>query len=88
MPMTSPRQEFLSAMFRILGQKAICYCVLRNYQNIYEDASSDVDLLVAPADVPRTEDCLAEAAAASSPEAAITPIIVTPRPADFASSEG
>jgi len=64
--MTSPRQEFLSAMFRILEQKAIRYCVLRNYRNIYEDASSDVDLLVTPEDVRRTEDCLAEAAAVSN----------------------
>ncbi len=64
--MTSPRQEFLTALFRILEQKAICYCVLRNYQNLYADASSDVDVLVAPADVGRTEDCLAEAASASN----------------------
>jgi hypothetical protein len=64
--MTSPRKEFLAAMFRTLEQKAIRYCVLRNYQNIYEDASSDVDLLVAPADLRRTEDCLAVVAAASN----------------------
>src|ERR1035441_7377446 len=64
--MTSPRKEFLAAMFRTLEQKAIRYCVLRNYQNIYEDASSDVDLLVAPADLRRTEDCLAVVAATSN----------------------
>jgi thymidylate kinase len=64
--MTRPRQEFLSALFHILEQKAIRYCILRNYQNLYEDASSDVDMLVTPEDVRRTEDCLAEAAAASN----------------------
>ena len=59
------RREFLEALFRILNQKTVPYCVLRNYQNIYDDPSSDVDLAVEPEDVQRLRDCLTEAAAAS-----------------------
>lgn len=62
----SPRAEFLLALFRILDQKAVPYCVLRNYANIYEDTSSDVDVVVEPEHVLRFKDCLAEAAAASN----------------------
>ena len=62
----SPRQEFLLALFRILDQKAVPYCVLRNYANIYEDTPSDVDVAVEPEYVLRFKDCLAEAAAAST----------------------
>ncbi len=63
--MTSARKEFLSALFESLDRKAVPYCLLRNYQNLYEDTASDVDMLVEPESLPRAEDCLAEAAAAS-----------------------
>lgn len=62
----SPREQFLLALFRIVDQKAVPYCVLRNYANIYEDTSSDIDLAVEPEHVLRFKDCLAEAAAASN----------------------
>jgi hypothetical protein len=62
----SPRKEFLLALFRILDQKAVPYCVLRNYANIYENTSSDVDVAVEPEHVLRFKDCLTEAAAASN----------------------
>ena len=54
----SPRKEFLRALFRILEQKAVPYCVLRNYANIYENTSSDVDVAVEPQHVLRFKDCL------------------------------
>ena len=62
----NPRKEFLLTLFRLLEQKAVPYCVLRNYANIYEDNSSDIDLGVEPEQVLRLKDCLAEAARASN----------------------
>jgi hypothetical protein len=62
----SPRKEFLLALFRQLDQKAVPYCVLRNYANIYEDESSDIDLVAEPEQVLRLKDCLAEAALATN----------------------
>ena len=61
----SPRREFLMALFRLLEQRSVPYCVLRNYADIYEDTSSDIDLAVEPEQVLRLKDCLAEAALAS-----------------------
>jgi thymidylate kinase len=61
--MTSPRQALLATFFRILEDKAVPYCVLRNYANIYEDTSSDVDLVVEEPYVETMRQCLAEAAA-------------------------
>src|SRR3954470_23921914 len=61
----SPRGEFLSALFKILERHGVGYCVLRNYENLYEDESSDVDLAVQPEDVPGLEVSLAEAGDAS-----------------------
>ena len=63
--MTMPRRDFLSALFRILDEKKVPYCVLRNYQNIYEDLNSDVDLAVEPEHVLACKECLAAAAAES-----------------------
>src|SRR5947208_8411292 len=61
----SPRGEFLSALFTILERHGVGYCVLRNYQDLYDDESSDVDLAVQPEEVPALEAALAEAADAS-----------------------
>jgi thymidylate kinase len=61
----TPRREFLTALFQRLEERGVGYCVLRNYENLYEDNSSDVDLAVQPADVERLEDGLEKAAAAS-----------------------
>src|SRR5256885_1345397 len=61
----SPRGEFLIALFRILERDGVGYCVLRNYENLYDDNSSDVDLAIQPEDVQGLRNGLAEAAAAS-----------------------
>ena len=62
----SPREEFLRSLFRILDQKTVPYCVLRNYTHIYEDTGTDVDVAVESEQVLRFKGCLAEAAAASN----------------------
>src|SRR5436190_2248331 len=58
----SRRVEFLTALFRILEGRSIPYCVLRNYHNIYEDTSSDVDLAVEPEELARLKQALDDAA--------------------------
>src|SRR6266699_156942 len=60
------REEFLSALFRVLEEKGVLYCVLRNYDNIYDDPATDLDLVVAPEAVRRLQESLAEAAAAAN----------------------
>src|SRR5438445_43928 len=59
----NPRGEFLSALFRTLDQKSVPYCVQRNYQNIYAESSSDVDLLVELEHLAAINECLTKAAA-------------------------
>jgi thymidylate kinase len=59
------RSKFLSALFQALERDAVPYCVLRNYDNIYEDTSSDIDLAVEPEDIARLSNSLAEAAKSS-----------------------
>jgi thymidylate kinase len=61
--MSDSRKSFLTTLFLSLERSGIRYCVLRNYNAIYEDDSSDVDMIVEPADVARTRECLVEAAA-------------------------
>jgi hypothetical protein len=60
--MTNGRRTFLTKLFALLDQKGLRYCILRNYQTIYEQGSSDVDLIVEPADVMRARECLVEVA--------------------------
>lgn len=62
----NPRREFLTALFRILDERAVPYCVLRNYNNIYDDTSSDVDLAVESEHVLNLKACLGEAAVATN----------------------
>ncbi len=57
-----PRRRFLAALFAGLDQRQVAYCVQRNYERIYDDPSSDVDLIVEPANVPLLTECLTEAA--------------------------
>src|ERR1041385_682078 len=59
------RKEFLGILFDVLDRKAVQYCVLRNYKNIYADLSSDIDLIVEPEHLSRLKECLAEAASRS-----------------------
>ena len=56
------RREFLAALFRILERDSVPYCILRNYENIYEDASSDIDVAVEPKHVRRFRQALNDAA--------------------------
>src|ERR1051326_7999898 len=56
------RGEFLAALFRILERQSVPYCVLRNYQNIYKDTTSDVDLAVEPEELGRFKQALDDAA--------------------------
>src|SRR5689334_4174781 len=56
------RRRFLSALFQLLEQKHVPYCVLRNYEDVYEDASSDVDIAVAPSHLHAFKDCMDAAA--------------------------
>jgi len=58
-----PRRHFLTRFFDLLESKGIRYCVLRNYENIFDDDTSDVDLILEPADVGRFCECLHAAAA-------------------------
>jgi hypothetical protein len=59
------RAQFLGILFEVLEREAVPYCILRNYKNIYEDASSDIDLIVEPEQLGRLRSCLAEAASRS-----------------------
>jgi len=63
--MKTARRTFLTALFQALEREGVPYCVLRNYEEIYDDASSDVDLAVEPEDIERLTDSLEEAAKAS-----------------------
>jgi hypothetical protein len=60
------RQSFLTGLFRLLEAKGIACCVLRNYENIFADASSDVDLILEKRDVARFIESLHAAAAAAN----------------------
>jgi hypothetical protein len=59
------RTRFLLALFELLEHSSVPYCVLRNYENVYEDASSDVDIAVEPSHLAAFQQCLDAAAAAS-----------------------
>src|SRR3954447_11171110 len=59
------RKEFLGILFDVLERKAVPYCILRNYKNIYGDLSSDIDLIVEPENLGRLKECVDEAASGS-----------------------
>ena len=60
--MTNGRRTFLTNVFAQLDRAGLRYCVLRNYQTIYDQGSSDVDMMVEPTDVMRARECLVEVA--------------------------
>lgn len=62
---TGHRREFLARLFKSLDEQGVRYCVVRNYQQIYEEGDSDVDLAAQAEDLPRFEQCLAVAARAT-----------------------
>src|SRR5262249_1598162 len=63
--MSMARKAFLSALFKSLELNGVPYCVLRNYEAIYEDTGSDIDLAVEPEDIKRLTQSLEEAGRAS-----------------------
>lgn len=56
------RAEFLGILFEVLERESLPYCILRNYERIYDDGASDVDLIVEEAQVEQLQKCLSEAA--------------------------
>ncbi len=62
--MTS-RENFLTGLFRLLEANGVPYCVLRNYENIFADDSSDIDLILEKRDLARFRESLHAAAVAS-----------------------
>lgn len=57
------RRAFVEALFQVLEGEEIPYCVLRNFDDVYEDASSDLDVGVEPEQVSHFKRCLNAAAA-------------------------
>ena len=58
----STRRELLTHLFRLLDERQIPWCVLRNYNSLFDDSSSDVDLLTEPARTAAVIACCLEAA--------------------------
>ena len=63
--MKAARRAFLTTFFRILDRDGVPYCVLRNYDAIYEDTGSDIDLAVELEDLQRLIKGLEEAGQAT-----------------------
>ena len=59
----STRRELLTRLFQSLAQRQIPYCVLRNYDRLFDEQTSDVDLLTLPAQAAAVLDCCRQAAA-------------------------
>jgi thymidylate kinase len=61
----NPRKEFLLGLFRNLAERQVPYAVVRNYDDIFDNTSTDVDLAVEPEELNRLVQCLAETAVAT-----------------------
>lgn len=59
------RRDLLVRLFQLLEERQIPYCVLRNYRQLFEDSSSDVDLLTLPGRAAEVIDCCRRAGAAT-----------------------
>src|SRR5262245_23987231 len=59
------RKEFLLGLFRNLAERQIPYAVVRNYDDIFDNLNTDVDLTVEPEVLDRLTECLAESAVAT-----------------------
>ena len=59
------RRDFLEKLFDLFERNSVPYCVLRNYEDIYTDPNSDVDLCAEASELARVSHCLAEAALAT-----------------------
>jgi thymidylate kinase len=62
---TTSRKLFLEGLFRSLEADGVRYCVLRNYDNIFADTTSDIDLIIEKRDLIRFKTVLRAAAAAA-----------------------
>jgi len=60
--MIPSRRKFLTTLFASLEANGVRYVLLRNYDNLYADVTTDVDLLISPYSARRFERCLREAA--------------------------
>jgi len=60
--MINTRRKFLTTFFASLEANGVRYCILRNYDDLYGDASTDVDMIVSPYSLQRFERCLRESA--------------------------
>lgn len=57
----SNRRALLEELFRRLNAQSLPYCVLRNYERLFDDSSSDVDLLTLPATADAVIECCRQA---------------------------
>lgn len=62
----SNRREYLTHLFQLLAARQIPWCVLRNYQDLYAESASDVDLLTLPAHAPALLACCLAAGQATN----------------------
>ena len=60
--MTFNRTQFLSALFAEFDAQGIAYCISRNAEETFANTGSDVDLVVAPADLESAERVCREVA--------------------------
>lgn len=64
--MSDARRTFLVTLFQALAANGVRYCVQRNYDQIYTDTDTDVDLLLSPYSLARFQRCLRETAATTA----------------------
>jgi hypothetical protein len=57
------RKIFLSSLFELLDANSIRYCIMRNYDDLFNDATSDIDFIVMEEDLTRFKETLHKAAA-------------------------
>ena len=61
--MSNPRRNFLIRFFSSLEVSGVRYCVMRNYENVYDgESATDLDLIVSEYSRSRFENCLSESA--------------------------
>lgn len=57
------RKTFLTSLFELLEANSIRYCVMRNYDDIFNNATSDIDFILLEEDLVRFKETLRTAAA-------------------------
>ena len=56
------RKRFLTRFFGLLEENGVRYCMLRNYDDLYGNASTDLDMIVSEHSLKCFEQCLRESA--------------------------